>query len=316
MSARLGDGFRSLVRFAAPLLVLTLLLAACGGSKPSAPISDSQTGGTAQNAATGQVSSKAGIAGATLPAAAAGSSAAPSAGALPVLDPQRLVVRNGELDLTVRSLGDAVGAVSRIATDAGGFIFSSSSAGGSGALSASITLQVPADRFDGVRTALRSLPGVVAVGRESVSSQDVTDEYVDLQSRQRNLQATEQQYLTLLAKATTINDTLAVEQQLSRVQGELEQVQGRIKFLDQRTSFSRLNVTLHAEVPATAAGPGDSLAGAVSRAWQRSLIFVSAVARAVVTVAVFFWWLWPVGAVAVYALRRRRSRALVAESRG
>jgi hypothetical protein len=292
----------------------SLVLAACGSSHPStSPGQRSTAGGTASD---GSAMSAAKPAAAAATSAASAPTSSAGADALPALDTQRLIIRNGELDLTVMNLGDSLAAARQVAADAGGLVFSSSTAGASSAPSASLTLQVPSDRFDSVLTALRSLAGVTEVGRENVTSQDVTDEYVDLQARERNLQATEQQYLTLLSKATTINDTLAVEQQLSRVQGDLEQVQGRIKFFEQRTSYSRIMLTMHSAVAEVKPTAETGIGNAASFAWHRSLHFVEAVAEAAVTVVVFFWWFWPLLAAGLYLARRRlRPATLPAEPR-
>jgi PKD repeat protein len=84
----------------------------------------------------------------------------------------------------------------------------------------------------------------VAVTNQTTDSQDVTEEYIDLNSQLTNLQATEQQLLTIMQKAGTIPDVLSVQNQLTSVQSQIEQTKGRMQYLQGTSSTSLLNVTL------------------------------------------------------------------------
>ena len=90
-----------------------------------------------------------------------------------------------------------------------------------------ISIRVPDDKFESALAELRDL--AVRVTSESTDSQDVTEEYVDLQSRLKNAEATESQYLALLGKATDVEDILRIYDSLSRVRQEIEQIKGRLK---------------------------------------------------------------------------------------
>lgn len=80
---------------------------------------------------------------------------------------------------------------------------------------------------------------------ESTSSQDITQEYVDLQSRLKNAQATESQYLTLLTKATTVQDILNIQDKLSQTRQQIEQIKGRMQYLEQNSAMSLITVSLN-----------------------------------------------------------------------
>ena len=79
----------------------------------------------------------------------------------------------------------------------------------------------------------------------STKATDVTGQYVDLQAQITALQASRQQYLTILAKATSIGDILAVQEQLDSIQSQIEQLQGQLQVLTSETSYSTLNVTVN-----------------------------------------------------------------------
>lgn len=105
----------------------------------------------------------------------------------------------------------------------------------------SVTVRVPVDRYEDL---LLGVGDVGTIRSRSISAQDVSTEFVDLQSRQRNLEAQEGFYLRLLERAAGVPDAIAVQQQLVTITEQLEQVKGRLQFLDDRTSFSTLTVEL------------------------------------------------------------------------
>ena len=82
---------------------------------------------------------------------------------------------------------------------------------------------------------------------------DVTGSYVDLESRITSLEASRQQYLTIMAKATSISDILAVQSQLDSLESQIEQLQGQLALLTNQTTYATLTVALHEPAPPGAA---------------------------------------------------------------
>ena len=76
------------------------------------------------------------------------------------------------------------------------------------------------------------------------NSNEVTEQHIDLESRLRNLERTEQQYLELLAKAANIQEILTVQDRLSSVRSQIEQILGRLKVLDNQTDFATVNLSI------------------------------------------------------------------------
>ena len=95
--------------------------------------------------------------------------------------------------------------------------------------SASITIRVPANRLDEALTQIKT--GVGTVQSENVTGQDVTQDYVDLSSQLTNLQAAEKQLQSIMDKAHKTEDVLTVYNQLVSVRGQIETIQGRIRYL-------------------------------------------------------------------------------------
>jgi hypothetical protein len=292
---------RSFAALLLSLLVVLALATACSRSERSEPP------GVAATVVTADLARPA-------PAGGAPELGAPAPGGT-TIDASfgRFVIRTADLELRVNDIGQALVAIRQSTIDAGGFVLSSSTyaQGEEGKRqTATLTVQVPSERFDQFLNQVRTSPLVVKVEREQLQSQDVTDEYLDLDARLRNLQVTEQRYLALLDRASTIEEILRVEQELSRVRYEIEQVTGRKQYLERHIAYAQATITL---VPAPAAqearGPAFDLARAVERAWRASLEFIGGVVEIAVMLVVFFWWLWPVLAIlTVLALRWRGRR--------
>jgi hypothetical protein len=220
----------------------------------------------------------------------------------------RKVIRNGALDLEVESVTEAYDRATRVATDLGGYVAESSFSGAADARSASITLRVPADRYDQALVQLRALASEV----RSVSStaQDVTGEVTDLDAALRNLRAVEAQYVELLGRAETIPDILQVQERLQAVRAEIEQTEGRRALLTRLTDLATITVQLAplpaAPVQVQTRGPLE----AAGDAWESSLDTIRQVAVVGVAVVVYSWWLLPLAAVVSFlvlrAIRTRR----------
>jgi hypothetical protein len=105
-----------------------------------------------------------------------------------------------------------------------------------------ITVRVPSD---GYNSALEAIKGMaLEVTNESSSGQDVTDEYVDLSSRLANLEATAARVRNFLDESQNVEEALAVNQELSRLEGDIEVIKGRMQYLSQSASFSTISVHL------------------------------------------------------------------------
>lgn len=106
----------------------------------------------------------------------------------------------------------------------------------------SIAIRIPSDQLEDVIVSLRDI--AESVESEVSSSQDVTDEYVDVKSRLTNQQATEDALLRLLTRAETVEEALSVQKELTKVQQEIELLKGRIKLLEETSAFSLISVHL------------------------------------------------------------------------
>jgi len=168
---------------------------------------------------------------------------------VPAQPQERMIVKNGEIDLLVKDAGAAIDQVTQIATDNGGYVLSSQTYMDGPVRYATLTIAVRADMFE---TAMRRLRQIaVKVLRELATGEDVSTEYVDLQSRLRNLEATRDRIKSFLDDAATVQEALQINQQLADIEAEIEQVVGRMTYLSGRAAFSTITVNIQEEVDAT-----------------------------------------------------------------
>ena len=161
-------------------------------------------------------------------------------------DEERMIVRTGEMSMVVEDVTQACDDIARLAVGYDGYTVSSQIWGEDEDIRGQISIRVPAEKFELALTELRNL--AVRVESESTRSEDITEEYVDLQSRLNNAEATEQQYLALLEKTEDVDDILKIYERLSWVRQEIEQIKGRMQYLERTTSMSLIEVSLEPEV--------------------------------------------------------------------
>jgi hypothetical protein len=225
------------------------------------------------------------------------------------------IVRNADLGLEVKAgrFDSAWGKAFQIATRFGGFVASSNRGlprpipledlrprGDDERRFGDVTIRVPASRFEAALAELRTIGKVTG---DVVSSQDVTEEFVDLESRLRHARSQEAILLRLMAQAKSIQDTIVVQQQLSQVQLQIEELSGRLRLLRSQTDLSTINVHLAepgAVVPAPGGGPS------FGRAWDTA---VEGLVRIGTTAMIAGAWLSPFALLAGIGLAARRLRA-------
>jgi hypothetical protein len=159
----------------------------------------------------------------------------------------RMIIKNAEMELLVADTDVALDSITIIAADYGGYIISSHTWFEDGFKYATIRMGVPVVEFENILRRLRGL--ALQVTNEIASGEDVTDQYVDLQSRLTNLQATRDRIREFLDKAETVEEALQVNEQLSQVEGQIEEIQGRMNYLRDRAAYSTISVQLSPERP-------------------------------------------------------------------
>jgi hypothetical protein len=181
--------------------------------------------------------------------------------------PDRYLVRNATFTVEARDVRKATEALVAAVQAARGYVASVHEAVDElDRRSVTIEVRVPHARFD------HSLGQIEALGKvldRQVTAEDVTEEFVDSQAALRNLKRTESRLLEHLRRTGRLADTLLVEKELNRVRGEIERLEGRLRFLQHRVAFSTLTVTLkeaaraHTAMPAATYSSGQQASDAV-----------------------------------------------------
>ena len=163
-----------------------------------------------------------------------------------------LIIKNADMRLLVEDSDIAISRITQAVGDSGGYIISSrvwnqTHLDGKNYKYATITMGVPVIAFERTLNRLRDLS--LEVLDETASGEDVTDQYVDLQSQLINLEATRERIKSFLDQAQTVEEALLINQQLSEIERQIEEIKGRINYLQDRSSFSTITVNLEPKLP-------------------------------------------------------------------
>lgn len=220
--------------------------------------------------------------------------------------PTQKIIRNGSLDFKSRDAATDYRSILSALPAFGAYLEHENQFSGDARVSYGLTLRVPAERFDTLMNHISALAWKLE--NRNAGMRDVTGEYYDLQSSIQNKQALEERYRSLLAKATTVKDMLEIEQNLNNLRTEIDQLQGRFKYLSAQISLSTIQVNFYQETEInTVDKPGfwASLGESITDGWHGFLAFLLIVVRA-----------WPfgllfIGLIALWRMYRRARKKQV-----
>lgn len=261
-------------KYILPIIIIVLLLSACGAAQRSAfePVEP----GFADEATFAEASAEGGI-----------DFDAQSKFASNAVDTtERIVVKNASMQIVVNSPDESMQRISDMAEEMGGFVVSanlyqSRTSDGQEVPRASVTIRVPAERLQEALGRIEAESDRLPLNK-NINSQDVTSDYTDLQSRLTNLEAAEAQLMQIMESANRTEDVLNVFEQLTQVREQIEVLQGQIQYLENSAKLSAISVEL---IPNEAVQP-ISIGG-----WEP----VGVVKEAIQTLIIALQWLVDVG---------------------
>ena len=229
------------------IVVAALILSACAGSSSEAPVPPVTDIMPAYGGAAPQTQLD--TYNAAPPSGVEQPVAEENAGVAATSD-KRIVVKNADLSIVVSDVEGRMKAIQSMAEEMGGFVVSSNlyqsyTNDYVQVPEATITVRVPAEKLNNALDQIKK--GVVEVQTETVSGQDVTAEYVDLQSNLKSLEATEEQLNKILEEATTTEDVVNIFNQLTYYRQQIEVIKGQIKYYDEASALSSISVRIIAE---------------------------------------------------------------------
>lgn len=222
------------------------------------------------------------------------------------LDPNRSVILTASIAMKATDPWAMADKAQAVATGLGGDVVGLSQSGSQDQRVASLTMRVPADRFTDALRQLRALD--VEVVSSTVDGKDVTDQFVDLKARLVAKQSEEQRYLSLLTRATAIDDILKIDGALSNVRTQIEQLQGQVNSIASRTEFSTITVSISPSiVPVPTTTSAWDPAKTVAQAFATMTAMLHGFADVAIWMLVFGWIPLLALAIAVIATRSRRT---------
>lgn len=166
-----------------------------------------------------------------------------------------MIIKNAEVRLQVEDTDVAIDRATQAIGDLSGYIISSrvwyqdyfDGMESKNYKYATITVGIPVDQFERMLTRLRGLS--VKVLDETATGEDVTNQFVDLQSQETNLEATRDRIKSFLENATTVDEALRINQELSNVESQIESIKGQMNYLQDRSAFSTITVNFEPVLP-------------------------------------------------------------------
>jgi hypothetical protein len=191
-------------------------------------------------------------------------------GGMPGPVDERKIIRTGLVRVHIDAYDPARARIEELVLASGGFIASASVEHREGQVSeATLVLRIPSHAYGNVMAQIGTLGQVT---EEQSNAQDVTEEFVDLTARLNNARKLEARLIEMIAgKTSTVADLLEVERELSRVRGEIEQAEGRLRLLEHQSALSTLTVQLTTRAPEIAAAPPPTLGGKIEAQWNSSI---------------------------------------------
>lgn len=279
-------------------LALLLSLSACGSS----------SGGTANSAAAGDASADNGWAEAAMDAADTAGGADFSA----VRRNAKLIL-NADLSLETQDFEKSAADIEKMTAEAGGYIESSGTYGDTGSRSANYTLRVPQEKFEQFYAQLGENMHVVSRSR---SSEDVTEQYTDIETRLATLQTKHERLLSLLEKADKMEDIISLENALADCEYEIDSLTGSKRHYDDLVGFSTFYINLREVQTLTATADGTGFGAQLTQAAKTGARGLADVVRGTILGVVMFWpaviLLIAGTAAGVILHRRRKAKRLAA----
>jgi hypothetical protein len=184
---------------------------------------------------------------------------------------ERKLIKNGDLSFETDNIKKTKGSVETICKEFNAYISNENQNNFEERIQYNQTIRVPADKFDILVQRIEAY--AVKVDSKNINTQDVTEEFIDVEARLKTKKELEARYREILKQAKTVQDIVSIEGQISNVRSEIESMEGRLNFLKNQVGFSTLNVSYY-EIIGTDFGFATKLVRALHRGWDNLLSFM------------------------------------------
>lgn len=212
----------------------------------------------------------------------------------------RKIIREGNLSFETKDINATRVQIGQYTMELKGYIASENAWKSEDQIQHTLELRVPAVNFDMLLSKITENAG--KIDSRNIQTQDVTEEFIDVEARLKTKKELESRYLELLKKAVKVEEILSIEKEMGTLRGEIESVEGRLKYLNDKVSFSKLSVTYYQKIKSPfqfSSKFSDSLKGG----WRNLMWFFIGLVN-----------LWPfliiIVAVVIFVLRTRRKNKI------
>ena len=210
------------------------------------------------------------------------------------------IQRNANLNIEVKSINESIDKLNNIISSFGGEIISSNKGGFDyGQPYANIRLRVLSENLDSVLIEFKKLSSKVI--SENIYTNDVSEEFIDIEARLKIMKSTENRFNDLLSKSEKIEEIIQVEKELMRIRGDIESLEGRLNYLTKTTDTSEINLNLNEQIPIT--GESWKINEEFKEAFKNLLGFAKSLTNFVINVIVFIPVILVAG-ILVFLLRK------------
>lgn len=182
----------------------------------------------------------------------------------------RMLIKTGQLSLKVKDLQDSREKIGTLTQQLNAYISDERLDDLGNRLSISMTIRVPCKLYDSLVALIE--PIAEKTENKSVNTQDVTEEFIDTEARLKTKKELETRYREILRQANSVTDILAVESNLNTVRGEIESMEGRLKYLSSQVSFSTLSLSFYQSLSSDFGFSGQFIEG-LKNGWTNLLSF-------------------------------------------
>jgi glycine cleavage system regulatory protein len=221
---------------------------------------------------------------------------------------ERKIIQNANLDLEVEDVAQAMDRINAICIENGGYTVNSHLSRNDQRFSARLSIKVPQEKLHDI---IASISQLGEVTYKVISTQDVTEEYYDADARLKAMKAKEERLLGLMSQAGNINDIISIENELGKTRAEIEVLSGRLKYLDNATAYSLIEIELRQAIPGAVKAPQGTMGKAVQGLISSINGLINFASHTVVAIFVILPWalvLFLLFLLLRYIYRKHRSR--------
>lgn len=204
----------------------------------------------------------------------------------------RKLIRNGQLEFQTEEVKETRAEIEKICKELNAYISSESENNFGNRLQYNQMIRVSASSFDALLTRIEPL--AMKIENKNITTQDVTEEFIDVEARLTTKKELEVRYREILKQAKTVEEIISIESQIANVRSEIESMEGRLKFLNNQVAFSTLSLTYY-ETIGTDFGFASKFVESIKDGWDnllRFILFLINLWPFVIGLSIFIFWIW------------------------